>query len=436
MKNILIIGSGAREQAIAESCQRSKEPINLFCVGNYHHPGIMPLCKAYVAHSLDDHAFIIEFAQKNQINFCIIGSEAPLEKGLADVLMQIGVFVMAPFKALARIETDKAFARELMNSYQIPGLPRFKVFKTLTGVAEFLNELGEDHYVIKASGLMGGKGVKVAGVHLHSYDEAIQYAETLLKDQAIVIEEKFIGQEFSAMCFTDGKYIVPMPIVQDHKRAFVDDKGPNTGGMGSYSDANHSLPFLTKRDVEQAFAINQQVITALFNETGIRYKGILYGSFIATSNGIGVIEFNARFGDPEALNVLSILTTDFVAIMEAIQNETLDQLPVTFAHQATVCKYSVPVGYPDQPKKNIPLNNDLLDEGFLYGAIDMVNDEVFAKGSRALAFVGIANTIYEAEKIAEAKMQKITGEFFHRPDIGTEQSLLNKIHMMQSLRVQ
>lgn len=436
MKNILMIGSGAREQAIVVALGRRNDA-HLFCFGTNHNPGILPYTQAYRVGNTNDSTAILSFATEHQIHLCIIGPEAPLAVGLADVLQQHGIAVIGPTQALARIETDKAYARDLMTRFNIAGTPRYQVFTALTGVKEFLHELGEGAYVVKATGLMGGKGVKVAGEHLASIDEALEYASDILKqEQAVVIEEKLMGQEFSAMCFTDGKTIVPMPLVQDHKRAYEDDTGPNTGGMGSYSDADHSLPFLKPSDIDAAFDINKQVVAALYEDTGMRYHGVLYGSFIATATGISVIEFNARFGDPEAMNVLSLLETDLLAICEAIATETLDQVPVQFKKAATVCKYAVPLGYPDKPQKNILLADELLNlqQGYFYGAVDMQQNKAIATGSRTLAYVGMADTIANAEEQAESMMKKITGDFFHRADIGTEKALKKRFLMMQQLR--
>ena len=199
---------------------------------------------------------------------------------------------------------------------------------------------------MKANGLMGGKGVRVAGDHLKSIAEAISWCKDILAHgQTLVIEEKLIGQEFSFMAFCDGEHIIPMPIVQDHKRAYVDDKGPNTGGMGSYSDVNHSLPFLSEEDIKAAWSINEAVFRALSTELNDKYIGVLYGSFIATKDGVYVIEFNARFGDPEALNVLTILESDFVALCQALVTGSLTNELAKFSNLSTVCKYAVPNGY-------------------------------------------------------------------------------------------
>jgi phosphoribosylamine--glycine ligase len=284
---------------------------------------------------------------------------------------------------------------------------------------------------------MGGKGVKVAGDHLHSIQEAYQFCETLYQTgQPFLIEEKCVGQEFSMLYFCDGYSLVPMPLVQDHKRAFTHDKGPNTGGMGSYSDANHRLPFLTLKEIEQAHSINEAVLDALTAEFRTRYIGILYGSFMATREGVRLIEYNARFGDPEAMNVLAILESDFVAICEAMVTGELQDLQVKFSNLATVCKYAVPEGYPDSPVKNeiVDVSSVQNPDHVYFGAVDDHAGKLYMTGSRAVAVVGVADTLDAAEKIAEAEINRIKGKVFHRPDIGTTELIEQKIRQMKQLR--
>jgi phosphoribosylamine--glycine ligase len=251
-----------------------------------------------------------------------------------------------------------------------------------------------------------------------------------------VIEEKLIGQEFSLLCFSDGNRLLTMPAVQDHKRAFKGDLGPNTGGMGSYSDADHSLPFLTEKDLEAARHINESMMNALTAKYRERYIGILYGSFMATKKGVKLIEYNARFGDPECLNVLSILESDFVEICMAMLEGTLHPSLAVFANLATVCKYAVPEGYPDTPLKNTLIDISEIEqhENLYLGAVNAVDDKLYATGSRTAAVVGIAATLAEAEASAEDMIQLIKGQLFHREDIGTSELIEKRIQQMKSLR--
>ena len=251
-----------------------------------------------------------------------------------------------------------------------------------------------------------------------------------------MIEEKLIGEEFSLMSFCDGEHLIHMPPVQDHKRAYENDTGPNTGGMGSYNDANKTLPFLTNSDIESAKAINVTTVKALKKEFGVAYKGILYGGFIATADGVKLIEYNARFGDPEAMNVLSLLESDFIDICFGIVNTTLDQCNVSFSNQATVCKYAVPEGYPDSPIKGkyIDISPVKNPDQLYFASVDLKNDVLLEAGSRTVAVVGIADTLQVAEAIAEDEINRIDGPLFHRKDIGTIELVQKRINHMKTLR--
>jgi phosphoribosylamine--glycine ligase len=436
---ILIIGSGAREHALAKALHRSAQCPEIYCCGTSNNPGIRTISRQYWIGDICDVKKVVNQAKQWEIELAIIGPEAPLEQGLADALWAEQIPTIGPKKKLAQIETSKAFTRNLLKKYDVLGAVEYRAFTELWEVREYLEHLGSNQYVIKANGLMGGKGVKVGGEHLHTFNEAYQFCESLqAAGHSFVIEEKLVGQEFSLMCFCDGTRLVPMPIVQDHKRAYINDLGPNTGGMGSYSLANHSLPFLSEKDLETAHRINQGVITALTAEYREPYIGFLYGSFIATKKGVQLIEFNARLGDPEALNVLAILRSDFVRICQAMVQGRLTPDLVQFENHATVCKYAVPDGYPDEPLKNILIDvSAVQDREQLYlAAVNNVDEKLFATGSRAVAVVGIADNVLTAEEIAEAEICRISGQLFHREDIGTRDLINRRIKQMQTLRQQ
>lgn len=437
MKKVLLIGNGAREHAIAEALKKSKYGVSLFTYAKAKNPGIFELSDGgYEIGDVLDIANILEFAQNISPDFAIIGPEDPIAAGVADELAKINVPCVAPNKYAAQIEASKSFTRDLMQEYEIAGNPEYKVFTSPEGIKEMLEKLG-GNFVIKADGLMAGKGVKVSGDHLKSVEEGVIYAtECIRKAGRVVIEEKLIGQEFSLMSFTDGKTLANMPAVQDHKRAFDSDLGPNTGGMGTYSDANHSLPFLTENDIQQASEVNKKIIQAVYKKSSQYFKGIIYGGYMATKTGVRLIEFNVRFGDPETMNVLPILKTDFVDVCEAIINGTLDQLKIEFENKATVCKYVVPNGYPDSPVKGEKIEIGNVPEGVnvYYASINQTENGLVLGGSRAVAFVGIGNTIGEAAELASSGLLSVKGPVFYRKDIGTKELIEKRVRMMKEIR--
>ncbi|MBL7206716.1 MAG: hypothetical protein ISS36_03905 [Candidatus Aenigmarchaeota archaeon] len=772
---ILLVGSGAREHAIAKALVRSPKEPELYSFMSKNNPGIAELSKVSMVADLDDFEKLKEFIGDSEINFAVIGPEAPLEKGIVDFLSGMGVPSVGPTKSLARLETSKAFTRELFAKYNIPGNAKFKVFTSMEGIKEFLEELG-DGFVVKPDGLTGGKGVKVSGEHLQGVEDTLAYCEEVLKTHSsVIIEEKFVGEEFSLQCFVDGKHVVATPPVQDHKRAFVNDSGPNcysedteiltengwktfdkikkkekvmtfdlkkkelkfkkpnkiywmkyngkmihfkhreldllvtpnhrmvarnrktkrikvlsaenfigeneiplsgiwkgnspryfiideydykfnrkhkqqkisflnwirfmglflsegcvidrkkekrviicqtkkskhfkkfekilselpfkvsyeekhnrfrinsvqlvrtldkfgtsknkfvpeyiknakkrqiieflnsfalgdgsihqgrmrfhsaskrmiddiqelivkigksgiitvdkrtkilnpinkkyykasqvysleikpetvvgirknnikkinyngfvgcvnvstgfvvvrrnkrvsisgnTGGMGSYSCSDHLLPFLKKEDIEAATEIVQKTCDAIREETGQEYKGIMYGGFIVTKDGIGILEYNARLGDPEAMNTLTILKTDLVDVCQAIVNGTLNELSVEFENKATVCKYAVPEGYPDNPvaDQKIDVSKVSPDALMFFASINKTDECLVMSTSRAMGFVGASENIEEAEQIAEKAVSSVEGPVFHREDIGTKELLDKRVKHMEEIR--
>ena len=434
--NVLLIGSGAREHAIARAIDNSPKNSSLHCFASNINPGIADVCSGLILGNINDPKAVVGYAKETSSTLAIIGPENPLASGVADALWDVGIKVVGPKKDLAQVETSKAFTRDLLKEYNIPGGPHYQTFDSMAGVDDFLTELGEN-YVVKYDGLAGGKGVKVAGDHLQSHNDALAYCMELVdKGGEFVVEEKFIGQEFSLMSFCDGETLKHMPAVQDHKRAYEGDRGPNTGGMGTYSDADHSLPFLKDSDIQEAHAINISTAMALKDKFGEGYKGVLYGGFIATDSGVKLIEYNARFGDPEAMNVLPLLKSDFVDICVHIADGTLKNTDVQFQNKATVCKYAVPEGYPDNPVKGEPINVSSVENsgGLFYASVDIKNGSLVEAGSRTVAVVGIADSIVEAEAIAEKEVSSVSGPLFHRSDIRTESVIQERIDHMNSLR--
>ncbi len=431
---VLLVGNGAREHAMAEALKKSPKCDELLVFASAVNPGIRDLTSVYHVGNMKDMKAIQEFADENKPDFAVIGPENPLADGIVDILALIGIPSASPKKELARIESSKSFTRELLAKHNVPGGPKFKTFTSTEGMMEFANELGQ--IVVKADGLQGGKGVQVMGDHFETLEDGVLYAkEYVERDGKVVIEEKFVGQEFSLMSFVDGKNVVDMPPIQDHKRAYEGDTGPNTGGMGTYNYPEN-LPFLTEQDLKDAHAINVGTAKAIKEETGESYVGVLYGGFIAVKDGVRLIEYNVRFGDPEAMNALPLLETDYVDICLAMIKGNLDELDIKFSKKATVCKYAVPEGYPVSPVKGERIKIGPLPEGLkvFYASVNEVDGELVMTGSRAVAFVGIADTIEEAERLAQQGVESVEGPVFYRKDIGTQELIQKKVEMMNHLR--
>jgi phosphoribosylamine---glycine ligase len=440
MTNILLIGNGAREHAIAEAIKRSNRQPRLFSFMKSNNPGIAALSEKVFIGSYSDLSSINAFAKECPIDFAVIGPEDPLNTGVVDALAKNGIPSVGPPKSLARLETSKAFTRNLLSKYRIPGNPHYNVFTSSDGLAAYLSELKD--IVIKPDGLTGGKGVLVQGDHFTTKEEALKLCSQILNSSSsVIVEEKFDGEEFSLQCLCDGKTVVGTPLVQDHKRRFDGDRGPNTGGMGSYSMPDHSLPFLKSSDIEEGLEITRQVAAALLLETGSPYKGVMYGGFIATKSGAKLLEYNARFGDPEAMNILPLLKTDFVDICRHIIDGTLNQLKIEFEHKATVCKYVVPKGYglsadhPDAASSKAKIEvSDVGKARLYYSSVDKKDDGLYLSSSRAIGIVGIADTLEAAGRIAEEGVRAVKGPVAHREDIGTDALIRKRIEHMKKIR--
>ncbi|MDD1680322.1 MAG: phosphoribosylamine--glycine ligase [Methanoregula sp.] len=426
---ILVVGGGGREHAIAAALCRNATT-EICSVMAKKNPGIAALAKKVHLCRETDVKSIVGFAKEAGAEYAFIGPEAPLEAGIVDALGSAGIPCIGPTKAAARLETDKAFCRQMMDMNNLDGCPLYRVFHSSDDAVRFIEGYDGD-LVVKPIGLTGGKGVRIMGEQVDRAG-AIAYARSLKGD--VVLEERLLGEEFTLQAFVDGNHLVPMPLVQDHKRAFEGDTGPNTGGMGSYSMPDHKLPFVSKKDYTRALAIMQSVV-AVMERTGSPYQGILYGQFMNTAEGPRVIEFNARFGDPEAMNVLSLLSSDLSEIVCRIAEGSLAASHVSFKSRATVCKYLVPKGYPDTPHAGDPIMLPADARALLYYA----NVEKSASGalltqtSRTLAYVGIGETLEEAERSAEQAASGVTGEVRYRSDIGTRALLDRRIAHMKEL---
>jgi phosphoribosylamine--glycine ligase len=439
LMKVLAVGGGGREHAAVDALRRSGAEI--YAVMKNANPGIIACSEKYVLMDEKNIQGVCDFALSCNVDVAFIGPEAPLEAGLADALESKGIKCAAPTKAAARIESSKSFMRELVDKYKISGNLGFASFSDAASTEKYLKTIKHE-IVVKPIGLTGGKGVKVQGEHLHTFEETMEYINEIFDNNiggaGVILEERAIGEEFTQMVFCDGNVIVPMPLVQDHKRAYEGDVGPNTGGMGSYTDGDHLLPFVTTKEREAALNILQDIVDAMRKE-GCPYRGPMYGQFMLTVNGPKIIEINARFGDPEAMNVLPILDSDFSGICMGMASGTLSK-EVKFKKKATVCKYVVPEGYGVKSKAGLPISADekgIQESGsvLFYANVDIVDGKLVTGTSRSLGIVGIADTISEAEKNCERSLKYVKGEAITvRHDIGKSELVQKRVDHMNELR--
>ena len=436
---ILTIGGGAREHAAVEALARCN--VEIYSVMKNMNPGIEARAVKVLNTSEEDIDAICDFAIKNYIEFAFVGPEAPLAAGLVDALDELGIKCASPSWAAARIETSKTFMRELVSKYGIDGNLGYASFDDAESAIDYVRTVPYK-VAVKPVGLTGGKGVKVQGDQLKDLDDTIAYINEIFDNNVgggkVIIEEKAEGEEFTQMVFTNGTDVFPMPLVQDHKRAYEGDLGPNTGGMGSYSDADGMLPFVTEEDRAKAIAIVQDIITALKAEK-CPYRGPMYGQFMLTKDGPKIIEINARFGDPEAMNVLTVLATPFEDIIRWMAGAGRLK-SVEFNPKATVCKYVVPRGYgvKPEPGHTISLDREAIENAgatIYYGSVDIVGSKLVTGTSRSIGVVGVGDSLAEAEANCENGLKHIKCDAIEiRHDIGTAALIQKRIDHMKQIR--
>lgn len=431
--NILLIGGGGREHAIAEALAKDSTLYSLMPKKN---PAIANLSKDYAICDIENPEIVKKTIKEKKwkIDLGFASPDSTLAAGISDALESLGILIASPKKSAARIEWDKFYIRELSKKYNILGSPINFLIKNELDFQKL--PIDSTTFVIKPLGLSGGKGVKVGGIHFQTNIEAKNYCiELINKDGSVLIEEKIEGEEFSLQCFCDGKNLSFMPPIQDHKLAFENDMGPNTGGMGSYSTGD-LLPFITNKDLELAKSIIVQTIEALRKEKN-EFRGVLYGQFMTTKDGVYLIEYNSRFGDPEAINAIPLLETSLSQILLSIAKGNL--IEIKFSKDETVVKYLVPSGYPDKSKKDqkVMIDQNKIQETsahIYYSSVYAKDGLLYTSSSRSFAILGRAKSIDEAEKIAEAGCKCIYGPLWHRKDIGTKELIEKRINHMKKIK--
>ena len=410
-KNVLVIGSGGREHAIVYQLSRSAQVEHIYCApGN---AGIAQLAEC-VAIKDTEVAQLLSFAQTHQIDLCVVGPEAALAAGVADAFREAGIPVFGHSKAATQIEASKEFAKELMAKYNVP-TAAYRSFADYEEAMQYVRSRNTYPTVLKYDGLAAGKGVVIA----QDEPEADHALRDMLVGEAfgkgrVVIEDYLEGPEFSFMAFVHHHKVYPMPLSQDHKRVFDGDKGPNTGGMGAYTP----LPFISKEEEEWAQEHILQAVADAMVKEGKPLTGVLYGGLMKTKDGIKVIEFNARFGDPETEVVLPLMESDAYTVFHAIATgEALKS--ITWRKQATVGVVMASCGYPGAYQKGVEITGTEDFDGLILHMGTAVKDgRLVTNGGRVLMCIAHGADVRQAQEKVYREMEKIhCSNLFYRKDI-------------------
>ncbi len=413
---VLVVGSGGREHAICWKLAQSPKVTELFCApGN---GGIAQVATCVPIKATDVDA-MVAWAKENAMDLVMVAPDDPLALGMVDAMEAAGIPAFGPRANAAIIEASKAFSKELMAKYHIP-TAKYKTFTDLTAAEDYIRSEGAP-IVVKADGLALGKGVVVA----QSVDEALDAVRSMMVDQKfgasgskVVIEECMTGPEVTVLAFCDGETIVPMPSSQDHKRAFDGNKGPNTGGMGAISPSPYYTPELAQRCMDEIFLPTVKAMAA----EGRSFQGVIYFGLMLTPDGPKVVEYNARFGDPECQAVLSLLESDLMDILLACRNKTLAKTPIRWRSEAACCLVLASGGYPGNYDKGYPITG--LDAAgktatVFHAGTALRDGQIVTNGGRVLGVTAVAPTLDQAIDKAYAAAKPIHFEKMqYRTDIG------------------
>jgi len=411
---VLVIGGGGREHAIVHKLSQSPKVDKIYCAPGNAGIGLLAEC---VDIKIGDIEKLKEFAIKNNIDLTVVGPEMPLVQGIVDEFEKAGLKIFGPNKSAAAIEGSKYFTKQLLSKYNIP-TGRFKAFDKYQEVLKFLKETWYP-VVMKADGLAQGKGVFI----VKDFIEAKEVLDLMMKKRIfgasgdiVIIEEMLFGKEASVFAFTDGENILPMVSAMDYKKVYEGDKGPNTGGMGSIAPN----PYLEEETLKEVMeSILKPMVKALQKE-GIVYKGVLYAGLMLTKEGPKVLEFNARFGDPETQVVLPLLKTDLIDIMEATIEGKLDKIQIEWENKKAVCVVAVSNGYPGEYQIGFEITGlEKVKEAFVYHAGTALKDgKITTSGGRVLAVTTTGDSYEEAREKVYKEIEKIRFDgMYYRKDI-------------------
>ena len=419
---ILVIGSGGREHAIVWKLHQSKKVDKIYCApGN---GGISELAEC-VPIKVMDFENLVSFAKENQIDLTVVAPDDPLVAGAVDAFQAAGLKAFGPNKAAAIIEGSKSFSKDLMKKYRIPTAD-YEVFENSADAISYIKAQDKYPVVIKADGLALGKGVIIA----QDFPEAETAVHDIMDDKVfgaaggrVVVEEFLTGPEISVLAFTDGKTMRPMVSAQDHKRAFDNDQGLNTGGMGTFSPSRIYTPELEKECMENIFLATMEAM----NKEGRTFKGVLYFGLMKTPDGVKVIEYNCRFGDPETQVVLPRLKTDLSEIFEAVCDERLDSIDIEWEDNAAVCVILASGGYPQKYQTGYPIEGIKQAESMgaivFHAGTKRENNVFLTNGGRVLGITATGENLDDAIQTAYQYVDMIHFQDVHyRKDIGIKKN--------------
>ncbi|MEM0374869.1 MAG: phosphoribosylamine--glycine ligase [Nitrososphaerota archaeon] len=456
MIRVLGIGGGSREHALIEKIASSRHEPRIYWISEWRNPGILEVCSStggeLILGNTTDPEFVSSTAKRLGVDIAITGPEEPNFHGVPDALWRAGIPCVGASRDLSVIERSKAALRRLQWKYDLPGKLLFRTFRDLGSAERALEEAGRNltwlqNVVLKPARQAGGKGVKVVEdrqAYLTEEKTAFktEHARWLLSytsryldtDEKILVEECVWGPEYTVQCLFDGRTLVPFPMVQDYKHAFDFDIGPETGGMGSISGPGEALPFMTEEEFRESVEVIESVLRAIQDETGQEYRGIAAGQMMLTElEGPTVIEMYSRLGDPEGVNALASLETDFLDLMFAVVDGRLSRTTVRFSGLASVVKAVAPEGYPDNREIARGHQVDVDLDGIrgnrcrvYWGAVHLEGGRMLTMGSRVAEILALDRSIEEAAAKVNECLDKVRlrgWRTFYRTDIGTPESL-------------
>lgn len=427
MKKCLLLSNGGREAVLAEQISRE---FSLYSIMAHENPSIAEFVKKsngkFIVGNPFDKELVGSFIKEEGIEACVVSQDNLLQEGLIDYVKSLGLKTFGPTSKGAKLEWSKSYALDIVTKLAPEMVIKNQSVSSIKELNEIINKYSDDNFVIKPEGLTGGKGVKVGGIHFKGKEEGYNYAKACLdSDGRVIIQDKVEGREFTVMALTDGKNIVVTPTTFDYPYRFEEDKGPGTGGMGCLSFNNGLLPFLDQKDIDICSRLIKDTIHYV-NRDSLEFSGVIYGGFFKCKQGIKFIEFNARFGDPEAINVLNSLDTPFSKVLENIWNQTLSDKNCKFKNKSTCTVYVVSPDY--AIKKGEPFEfklnyREIINKGakIYFASSKKVGEDTYTSigTSRLFAVFAEGNSLEEAKNIVYNAMNgNIDKKLHYRKDIG------------------